>query len=272
MIQKPQKPRGLRPTKTHLLPPDPGPEYQDPQAEGLKGLCGNLAPRKNLLPVKQAGQCPRESMCRICLTRLLKTLKGEAYRPDMRRHWTEAEDERIRSGYRHCQESIAELATQLQRSEAAVRSRVQKLRITKSQGRKRWTPEEDARLAELAETRSMDRIAVQMGRSPNAVTVRANRLGILRSMRNGWYTMREAAAILGIDSHTLRTHINTGRLKAERHRLAAPGQDEKNLTWHIKEKDLKDFIRGNAHRLTGRNVDLVQIVEILAGLKMPEET
>ena len=36
--------------------------------------------------------------------------------------------------------------------------------------------------------------------------------------------------------------------------------------WRIGEQDLREFLRRRPHAPSGRNVDLVQIVQILAGL------
>ena len=36
--------------------------------------------------------------------------------------------------------------------------------------------------------------------------------------------------------------------------------------WHIAEKDLRAYIRRYPEELNGRNVDLIAIVEILAGI------
>ncbi len=35
---------------------------------------------------------------------------------------------------------------------------------------------------------------------------------------------------------------------------------------HIEERDLVAYIRANVHELTGRNVDLIAIVDMLAGV------
>ena len=83
--------------------------------------------------------------------------------------------------------------------------------------------------------------------------------------RDGWYTLNETCEILGKDAAWIIKRIENGALKATRRNL-----NPKTGHWHIERKDLRDFIRKYPEDLTGRNVGLVQIVEILTGIVSPE--
>ena len=139
--------------------------------------------------------------------------------------------------------------------------------IAKRTDRRRWTAEEDRQLQELAPTHGLPAIAAEMNRSINSVNVRAKRLGIRRSGRNGWFTLRETCHILGQDHHWVQKRIDSGELPARRHHGADP--QAAGHMWHIASEDLAQFIRTHPEDLEGRNVDLIAIVDALTGLNSP---
>jgi len=105
-----------------------------------------------------------------------------------------------------------------------------------------------------------------MHRSINSVVVMSKRLGCSRRVRDGWFTKREVCEILGVDHKWVQRRIDSGVIKATYHfpdrRPAKIGYS----CWHIEENDLRQFIRKYPQELTSRNVDLIMIVDILAGL------
>ena len=179
--------------------------------------------------------------------------------------WTEEEREIVRQEYRNTHKSRRELAAKLGVTEYAVAAQVSRMGLGKRTDRRPWTPEEDELLRELIPRKSVPGIARTMGRSVNAVTVRAKRIQASRRVRDGWYTKREVCEILGMTHKWVQRRIESGRLKATWHHERQPQQDGSG-SWHIEEKDLKRFIRRYPEELNGRNVDLVQVVAILAGV------
>lgn len=82
--------------------------------------------------------------------------------------------------------------------------------------RRRWTPEEDARLAiEMAEA-GAERVAARMGRSVHAVHNRIGEIGLrtyaLRRVAAG-LSMAGVAAGLGVAAHQVNTWVDSGWLR-----------------------------------------------------------
>ena len=182
-----------------------------------------------------------------------------------RHRWTPEEDDVVRTNYEGTHASRDAIALRLGVTPYAVASRVSKLGLAKITDRQRWDPDQDERLRELLEKHPPDRVAKIMKRSVNSVTMRARRIGASRRDRFGWYTMAEVCQILGSDHKWVRRRIDDGSLKASWHHGHEP-QKTGQGAWHIDQSDLKDFLRRYPEQLNGRNVDLVAVVEILAGI------
>ena len=75
---------------------------------------------------------------------------------------------------------------------------------------------------------------------------------------------KEAASILGVDERWLRARIENGTLKAQ---WAGSGRS-RNSPRRISRRALRTFIRRNAGELVGRNYDLLELVDVLAGLEV----
>ncbi len=96
------------------------------------------------------------------------------------------------------------------------------------------------------------------------MVVMSKRLKVYRRHRNGWYTQHEVMEICGVDYRVIQSWVNSGALNAHPHYEGAkPGR-----AWHINEGDLAQFIRKHPEELHGRNIDIIQVVEILVGLKV----
>lgn len=186
-------------------------------------------------------------------------------------NWTQEEREIIRRDFRHSRQSAMELAERISRmsgdrvTQHAVRGQVAKMGICKN-GRKPWTPNEDEKLQELMGKYWPGYVAKRMKRSINSVVVRSKRLKISRRVRDGWFTKREVCEALGVDHHWLQHRIDSGALKATYHGDTKPCKNGGSC-WHIEEKDLKAFIQKYPQELVGRNIDIILIVDILAGIK-----
>lgn len=180
--------------------------------------------------------------------------------------WTEDEREIVRRDYAHTHASRRAIAQHLGISEFAVAGQIAKMGIAKRSDRRRWARQEDERLMELMPRYSPGKIAKLLHRSLNSVVVRSKRLGISRRVRDGWFTKQEVGEILGVDHHWIQRRIDCGALKATYHYGVRP-QKNGAVCWHIAEADLRRFIRRYPCELTSRNVDLLMIVDILAGVE-----
>jgi len=132
---------------------------------------------------------------------------------------------------------------------------------------KPWTPDEDEKLAELITRFSPKTVSKKMRRSVGSVVQRCSRKKLSLRGRYGWYTVVDAAEVLGVSRSWVQARINTGILKAVPHYdngQPAPGTGG---LWHIDEKDLAAFIRKYPQELKGRNVELIAVVDLLVGLE-----
>jgi len=93
----------------------------------------------------------------------------------------------------------------------------------------------------------------------------ATRLQVSRLIREGWFTKREVCEILAHDHKWVQARIDSGALKATYHYGSRPTQKGMSA-WHIREHDLVQFIRRYPQELMGCNIDIIMIVELLAGI------
>jgi len=180
--------------------------------------------------------------------------------------WNDDERDIIRRDYRHTRTSRCDLAAKLGVTEYGIAGQISRMGIGKSDDRHPWSPEEDEELRKLIPKYCVRRIARMMHRSINSVTVRAKRLNASRRVRDGWYTKREACEILGHDHKWLQKRIDCGVLKASYHHEHRPQRDGAG-SWHIAQEDLVHFIRRYPQELVGCNLDIIMIVELLAGIE-----
>lgn len=180
--------------------------------------------------------------------------------------WTPEERETIRLQYDGTREVAERLALQVGVSYYAVRGQARQMGLAKHHERSLWTEDEENLLEDLIGKFAPTTIAKRMKRSPASVVSKAKRMGLMRQFRDGWYTKSEAGEILGLNHLRLQRYIDSGVIKASSHYGSRPTAGG-TTAWHIRREDLRDFIRSHAEELTGRNVDLFEIVEILVGVK-----
>ena len=180
--------------------------------------------------------------------------------------WTDEERDIVRRDYSHTDASAEAIAQRLRRTTASVKGQVQRIGIAKRSDRHPWTPEEEERLAELIPKYAPVTVARMMHRSLNSVVVKVKRLKISRRVRDGWFTKRDICQILAVDHRWVQSRIDMGILPASYHYPNSKPQKNGSACWHIKEKDFREFIRRYPQDLLGRNVDLITIVDILAGV------
>jgi len=179
--------------------------------------------------------------------------------------WIDEEREIVRRDYAYTNASAQAIAGRLDRTMASVKGQVQRMGIAKRTDRRYWTPEQDERLAELITRYAPGKVAKLMGRGVNSVVIRSKRLAISRRVRDGWFTKKEVCEILGVDHKWLQRRIDGGQLKASWHNGRKPTNCG-SACWHIEEKDLKELIRRYPQDLNARNLDLIVVVDILAGV------
>lgn len=185
-----------------------------------------------------------------------------------KRRWTELDLEILRRDWQPGRDNSL-LAHRLERSVSAVKSKASWLGLTKPNGFKPWSPQEDERLGQMVGRLPPARVARRLGRSVTSVKSRAGRLGLRWGERDGWYTAREVGEILGFGPHWVKGRIRDGSLRASNARDGEAATEQGRSPHHtsrIEREDLRAFIRRYPQDLVGRNLDVVQVVEILAGL------
>ena len=81
---------------------------------------------------------------------------------------------------------------------------------------KRWSKEEELYIQENIGRLSYEQIAIDLGRSRDAVKIRQYRRGLpAPSRRSGWLTGNQAANILGVDIHAIMRLAKWGCLPVE---------------------------------------------------------
>lgn len=179
--------------------------------------------------------------------------------------WTEEERDIVRRDYHGDKASAEAIAAYLGVTFCAVKGQVQKLGLAR-QDRRPWTRKEDNRLQRLMRKECPRNVAIKMHRSINSVVLRAKRLSISRRDRDGWFTKADACAILGVDHKWVQKRIDLGVIEATHHNEESPPQKGGGSCWHIEQSALVKYIRRYPEELTSRNVDLIMIVDMLAGI------
>ena len=183
------------------------------------------------------------------------------------RNWTQQETEFVRENYGRGYRD-EELADRLGRSKAAVRKKAAQMGIQICPDRRKWTQEELHTLRELSASLTHPQIAVKMGRTTDSVKAKAKVMGLSKEMRDGWYTAQDIAEICGVNADWVITRIRAGTIRTT-DSDGNPASETVGGTWRVDEKDLRNFLRQYPHELIGRNVDLVNIIDIVAGLDYP---
>ncbi len=184
--------------------------------------------------------------------------------------WQDWERDVVRRDYDCTRASTDRIAERLGVSFIAVKGQVAHMGLARKTSKKPWSPEQDERLRELMPRHGPSKVAQLMHRSINSVVVRSKRLRIFCRYRDGWYTKQEVTEIFGVDHHPVQSWMDAGTLKASYHHGHRPSRNGAGA-WHIDEKDLRNFLVRYPDELTGRRVDIIQIVDILAGLVAPRE-
>lgn len=185
--------------------------------------------------------------------------------------WTDEERDIIRREYRHTRASLQWLADYLTMYSGdkitihAVKGQIQSMGISKSDDRKPWSPKEDEKLRRLTGQYNVRVVAKKMHRGLGSVTNRIKRLHVSRRNRVGWFTKREVMEIVGHDHKWVQARIDSGAIEATYHYDQRPTM-KGGSSWHITEEALVKFIRAYPESLVGCNIDIITIVDMLAGV------
>ena len=185
-----------------------------------------------------------------------------------RHYWTEDELDTLRRefdpSYGHALLSLRRLAARFGVSEQAVHMVLKDIgAVRRAATRKPWDANQDAYIAEHIGRHSRRYIARALGRTVDSLNLRISVLGLGQGYtRNGCYTLQEVRRMLGVNDGWLRARIDAGKLAAER-----DGVGGRTVAWRISEESLRDFVRRYPHDLQGRNVAMVEFVELLVGVK-----
>lgn len=181
--------------------------------------------------------------------------------------WTESDDGLLRREYDGKMTTCDRLAAVIGCTAYAVKGRAGKLGCTRHK-EPVWTKRDLALLETWIEKRSPGWIHEHKlpKRSNEAIQIKAGRLGLSRRNRSGWYTQIDACRLLGVDHRWLDVRIKRGELTAGFHHGHEPSKDGSG-SWHIEATDLRSWVVAHAGELTGRNVQVEALVELLTGGK-----
>ena len=177
--------------------------------------------------------------------------------------WTEDELEIVRRDYKGTNDSAQMIADSLGVTRHAVKGQAALMGLLQQKSPP-WTGYELERLQLLIHQCSISQIAKILHRSTNAVKIKATRLKMGLRTRDDWYTKKDVCEILGVDHKRVQSWIDSGALIATWHNGRKPQKNGMSM-WHITADSLKSFIIRYSGELLGRNVDIQQIVFIVAG-------
>lgn len=187
-------------------------------------------------------------------------------------HYTQADDNLIRRYYNSKEITNTELARRVGVSWGALKYHAACLGLTHTNINRRWrhfTTEEDETITNMAGNYAIGTIATKLGRCPQSIQDRLHKLQVSGNMtaRENWYTLEDVAQVLGISVMTARDMVKRGTLKADTFWGKATTWSGGRESWHITREALREFIRSHPHTLRNRQFDVVQVVDILAGVK-----
>jgi hypothetical protein len=162
------------------------------------------------------------------------------------------------------EETINELVTMLKVPRWRLRRWAIELGLTRARTKEPpWTEEELAYLETNLKRMSVTAIAQHLGRTKDAVRVKAKRWGV--NKQGSDYTMRRLCDCLGVDHHKVERWLRDGWLKGTRRkseRVEAQGGD----MWLFTNEAIREFIRRHPAEIDPRRVSWIWVVDILAGI------
>jgi hypothetical protein len=185
-----------------------------------------------------------------------KYLRTQDIRKEIHRPWTENDIETLRINYNGNVRDITDLAGRMNRTFYSLEAKAGSLGLTRVR-RKFWDKDDIEFLRENTGRHSVRKLSEMMKRSANAIVLQMKTLGLHRKNRNGWYTTTEAAEIMGCSKQKIAWLIRDKKL------FAKPHYDTEHSVLEITRKAMRRFICTYPAELQGRNVDMVQLIDVL---------
>lgn len=117
---------------------------------------------------------------------------------------------------------------------------------------KKWTREEEEYLTDHWGVQSDEWIRRKLGRSQEALRIRASRMGLCR--HDALLTCRDVGRIMGVDSKTAKTWGDRGLLTMRKSMAVRSGV---HRCWHITDVDLERFVTEHPEAYDIRRIDRV---------------
>lgn len=174
--------------------------------------------------------------------------------------WTQQELDFLKVSYKGTKGNVFSVQQSIKRmfgidrTYYAIRHKAKDLELTKHRSRK-WSKLQESELENLASEMPVKKIALKMNRTLHSIRNKCNELGIKTGTpgRCNWYTQQDLVHIFGVCNTTILRWIKNKELIA----------DKQGSSYKISIKDLRNFIIKYPFEFTGRNVDMIQIVDIL---------
>jgi hypothetical protein len=184
--------------------------------------------------------------------------------------WTVDELHYLKTNHKFTRASRRDIAAALGLTVGQVSAQIHRMGLVRLSGSRRpWTEEEEQRLQNMAGAMPARHIARELRRSAGSVRGKLSEMGLSSRDRADWYTLGEAAEVLGMDERAVRRHIDAHRLKASWYHGRQPGPRAGSAAWCIRREDLRAFCRRYPGLLQHRRVDMLSLVDILAGVMAP---
>lgn len=181
--------------------------------------------------------------------------------------WTIDEIQFLKTNHKFTRQSRREIADALGLTVGQVSAQIHRMGLVRLAGtRREWTEDEEQRLQNLAGTMPALGIARELRRSTGSVRAKMAAMGLSAKDRADWYTKTEVCEVLGLDQRSVQRHIDSGRLKATWYHGRRPGPRSGTAAWCIKRQHLREFLRRYPALLQYRTVDIIVVVDILAGV------
>lgn len=159
--------------------------------------------------------------------------------------WSATEDAFVRDNYsRLGAEGVRPHVNS--RTLKAIQKRARRLGVS---FKRQWTPEEDARLAELWGLHSTRAIAKRLGRGPMGVYIRASVRGLVARERDGMETLAEASKRCGYDARDMRRILRRAgvlRESVSRHRAGYKLRPSYQLDPFEVDEAVGEYVRGSS--------------------------
>jgi len=134
--------------------------------------------------------------------------------------------------------------------------------IRKPRKQRNWSDEEVELLRSYLGKYSIPWICKRMGRDKNSIHRLVTKRKIcMRQERHDWYTAGDLVHLFGVSLDTIYRYIKDNKLKAERY-----SDVDARGVYYITHSNLVEFIRKYISLFMYKKVDIVGIVDILAGI------